>query len=351
MEINAAESKTVNQVIKKFKIEGCFAIVQKITDGLINETYKISTPDLSTPDYILQKINIDIFPDIEALTSNKLLVSNALQGKSQSIQFVPTIDGKYYYTDEQNNSWQTSVFIPNSQVLSKPIDTDVAFEAGKSIGYFHKNTIEVNPKDLAITLPNFHNLKSRLKGFEESIKKDSSSRLKTVLHEVDFIKHQIQKLLYIDNLIEEGSLPLRVVHYDTKLSNILFNDSNKAICLIDYDTIMPGTWIFDFGDAVRSICNTCEEDEKNINNVSFDLKLYEALHSGYLHETKNIISEAERLNLLAGAQYIIIEQALRFLKDYLDGDKYYKIDYPDHNLQRTKVQLKLFKSLVSSFNS
>lgn len=346
MELTNEVSKIVNQVIKNFKIEGCFASVQRISEGLINDTYKITTPDLNAPDYILQKINNKIFPDIQSLTYNKILISNALKSKIKAIEFIQTMGGKYFHTDSSGESWHASIFIPNSKTIAKPIDVNIAYEVGKTIGLFHKHTTDINPKELNITIPNFHNLSSRLTGFKRTVEVDIRKRVGNVKEYIEQILKEASKLMFIDELTSNKDIPERVCHYDTKLSNILFNCSNEAICLIDYDTIMPGTWLFDFGDAVRSICNSCEEDEKDLSKVLFKLNLYKSLEKGYLSNIQDVITKEEQINLTLGAKYIILEQALRFLKDYLDGDVYYKINYPEHNLLRAKVQLKLYNSLA-----
>jgi N-acetylhexosamine 1-kinase len=213
---------------------------------------------------------------------------------------------------------------------------------------FHRAVVDENPSDYNVIIPEFHHLTKRYNAFLTSVRKDAYQRAEMARSEIDFLEKAAKNYFFLDEMIEKQEIPQRVVHYDTKLSNILFSKKSVPICLIDYDTVMPGTWLFDFADAARSICNSSEEDEQNPKKVAFLNEHFEALKEGYLNTLDEYLICEEKKHLNAATGYLILEQAIRFLDDFLRGDVYYKTEFDGQNLQRARVQIKLFQHFIEN---
>ncbi len=332
-------------IARNFQLETDVFNVEVIKDGYINDTYLLYDKALR-PCCVLQRINTQVFKDPEALAGNKFRVSRVLQGKG--LEFIPSRQGKAFYRDEQNGFWMMSRYIPDSQTLKKPVSTSIAKKVGKTIGEFHRAVADENPSAYKVIIPDFHHLSKRYKGFLASVRNDVYQRAGMARWEVDFLESAAKDFFFLEELIENQKIPQRVVHYDTKLSNILFNKELEPICLIDYDTVMPGTWLFDFADAARSLCNSAEEDEQNLNRVVFLNEHFKGLKAGYLHPIEEYLNREEKGQFNTATGYLILEQAIRFLDDFLNGDKYYKTGFEGQNLQRARVQIKLFQGFIEN---
>lgn len=332
-------------IARNFKLETDVFTVEVIKDGYINDTYLLFDKAVR-PCYVLQRINTRIFKDPEALAGNKFRVSNVLKGKG--LEFIPSRQGKAFYRDEQNGFWMMSRYIPDSKTLKKPVSTSVAKKSGETIGEFHRAVVYENPADYKIIIPDFHNLTKRYKAFLTSVRRDAYEKAGMARKEIDFLGKAAKDYFFLDELIKNQKIPQRVVHYDTKLSNILFSKKSDPICLIDYDTVMPGTWLFDFADAARSICNSSEEDEQNLKKVEFLHEHFEALKVGYLRTIEEYLNREEKEQLNTATGYLILEQAIRFLDDFLRGDMYYKTEFDGQNLQRARVQIILYQDFIKA---
>ncbi len=334
----------MQKIVDKFKIEGNFKSCCSFGDGLINNTYLIET---NKTKYVLQKINGDVFEDIPTLTANKVIIAKHIQNKlnARTLEFVPTRGGLYYFEDENGEYWNMSKFIENTLTFSRVSSPQLAFEAGKAIANFQHYLIDLDSDGIADTIPDFHNASKRIEDFEYSIKQDAFDRKRNVGDLIIFAKKHKDLIIDIDEKIKNNIIPKRIVHNDTKISNILFDKNSRAICMIDFDTCMRGSILHDFGDALRSGTNTGTED--NPENVSMSLALFEGYAEGYLSIAKRFLCKLELENLAYSGILITYEQFIRFLSDYLNGDSYYKIKHPTHNLERSKSQAKLLKSMLS----
>jgi len=322
-----------------------------IKGGHINSTYHIITKGFA-PDYVLQKINSRVFKNIPALIQNKVLVTNFLRQKTPTkhhkniIEIIPCKSGRYYFIDKQNSFWNLMIFIPESVVYNKAKKSEIAGEAGSLFGGFFNLLNDFNVDHLEETIPHFHDLDFRFKQFEQALEEACLDRKVMSSDAIAFIKEFQNEMLVLHHLKTKRKLPLRATHNDTKLSNALFNKKGKGISVIDLDTLMPGLVHFDFGDSIRTICSSAEEDEKDVSRVCFLIEHFRAFSKGFLSACGNILTKEETNRLVLGAQYMVFIMALRFLTDFLNNDSYFKINYPQHNLVRAKNQMALFRDMV-----
>ncbi len=342
-------------VTKSFKIAGEVDTILPYGNGNINDTFYIKTKEQLSPNYILQKINKKVFSNIEELTHNKVLVSKWLSKKNKKIKgewnqrFVEAEDGKYYYLDKEGNGWNLSEFIPNSTTHMVVSDEKLAYEGGKAIGIFHQQLGDMDPDVLYETLPSFHKLDQRIEQFEKAIAGDTAKRLVIVEEEARWLLEQKEDFLQLNSAISKKEIPERICHNDTKISNTLFTPEGKAICMIDLDTVMKGSILYDFGDAIRSGANKAAEDEADLKKVGMNMKFFHAYARGYLENSLAFITNEEIEQLAFSALFITYEQVIRFMTDFLEGDRYYKIRYPDHNLVRSRSQLKLLIAMQKNY--
>lgn len=350
---------SLENIVSHFEINSQIEKITPLGNGLINDTYKVETKG-DSPDYVLQRINNAIFKDVELLQSNIDAVTSHIRKKLEQngekdidrkvLQFVKCKDnGKTYYFDSEKY-WRLGVFIKNSKTYDT-VNPEYSYYAGKAFGNFQYMLSDIGEK-LGETIPDFHNMELRLNQLKEAEKADAAGRLKD--KEVRDILDELYKfgsdMCLAERLHREGKLPKRICHCDTKVNNMLFDENGDILCVIDLDTVMPSFVFSDFGDFLRTAANTGEEDDKNPDNVNFNMEIFKAFSKGYLESASSFLTETERENLAYSALLFPYMQAVRFFADYINGDTYYKIKYPDHNLVRTKAQLKLFKSALSHFD-
>ena len=342
-------------IIKKFQINGEVESIVPYGEGHINDTYLVTLKNCPTQ-YILQKLNTKIFQNYDGLMNNIQKVTSVMQNivlsqggdvNRECMRLIPTLDNKAYYVSD-NGCWRVTLFVKDT-VVYQVIDSPAVFEnAGEAFGKFIARLDGFDASGLCEVIPNFHNSVDRYNKFLTAIEQNKSNRACLVQEEIDFVKKRADKLSLIVDALAKGEIPLRVTHNDTKINNVLIDkDTGKAICIIDLDTIMPGSLLYDFGDSIRSGCNTALEDEKNLDLVDFDINLYEAYCKGFLRGIGEKITDKELEMLHIGAIVITLECGIRFLTDYLDGDLYFKTDYPDHNLVRCHTQFKLARKMES----
>ena len=340
-------------ICNKFNIKGKYISYEILTSGHINTTYKINFEDNS---YILQKINtyvfkkpIEVMNNIYNITShikNKLIKKNK-EYKRYVLDFKECNNKPYFYEDDKT-FWRCYTFIDNSITFNQTDNLKVIEESGKAFGTFQNLLSDFPVKNLNIVLPHFHNTVNRYELFKESIKNNYSNRKEEVMDLINeyLSLEEIATKMY--KMQKEEKLPLRVTHNDTKCNNVLFDkDTLNHLAVIDLDTVMPGLVGFDFGDAIRFIANTSSEDEKDLDKVTLDLDKYNAFYNGFTSVLKDKLTQIEIDTLPLGAITMTVECGMRFLTDYLDGDKYFKINYPDHNLVRSKCQLRLAKEMIN----
>jgi hypothetical protein len=342
---------SLKNIFDQFKHKSSFRDAEAIDSGHINTTYLIRTQDSDAPDYILQKINSAVFKNIPALIRNKVLVTDFLRSKTTAeergniVRLQPTKSNEYYYIDNHKDYWNLMVFIPESGVYLVAKSLKIAAEAGRLFGQFFYLLNDFEAEKLTETIPHFHNMDYRLMQFEDSIKQANKDRLSLAQDSINFVNKNKAEMLYLQNLRSKGVLPLRATHNDTKISNALFNYKGEGIAVIDLDTLMPGLVHYDFGDSVRTICSSAEEDEANLEKVYFLPENFKAFTSGFLKACKSILNKEEIAHLVLGAKYMVFIMGLRFLTDFLNKDIYYKTRYTEHNLVRAKNQFALLKSM------
>lgn len=342
---------TVEEIAGKFATEGNIAKVNDHGGGHINDSYRLVNTSPEHPDYLLQRVNHHVFKDVPLLMQNMVLVTDHVRAKvleespgevgRRNLTIIPSTDGTSYYKDPDGNFWRVLRFIEDHLVFDSTTDPAIAYEGALTFGAFSAMLNDLPAAQVGTVIPDFHNMKYRLTQLGESIRKDVAGRLKDVKKEIDYIDSRSKLMLTIHELGEKGAIPLRVTHNDTKISNVLFDKNRKGLCVIDLDTIQPGYVTSDFGDGIRTLTNTGEEDDPNLDRVTMNLELYEAFANGFLDSTRDILSDTEKDSLLYAGLLFPYMQAVRFLIDYLDGDTYYKIKNPEHNLVRTRAQLKL----------
>ena len=349
------ELKTIT---RNFKIVGVTNNISPLGEGMINSTYLV-TMNGTTTEYVLQKINHNIFQDVELLQSNikritdhirqKLIESGETDIERKTLTLIPALDEKLYYFDG-NNYWRMTLMIPDSKTY-EAVTPEYAFYAGKAFGNFQSMLADLPGKPLGETIPNFHNMEFRLKQFRDAVKQNKAGKLEEVAEMVIEIEKRANEMCQCQDLYRVGKLPKRINHCDTKVNNMLFDTDGKVLCVIDLDTAMPGFVMSDFGDFMRTAGNTGKEDDQNLENVTFNMEIFKSYTKGYLESAKSFLTPLEITLLPFGAKLMTYMQLTRFLADYLNGDTYYKINSPLHNLQRSKAQFKLLQSIEKNYTN
>ena len=348
----------MNNICNAFKIDGAVASVMPLGEGFINDTYVVKNSDPTKFDYILQRKNGNIFKNIPDMVSNIDRVTAHLKKKiteaggkelRETITLIKTLDEKLYYKDDKSNYWVMMILIPETITYSKADSIELAFKGGAGIGKFQSLLADFK-ESLVDILPGFHNMRFRFEQWDDTLRRDPLGRVKELSNEISWIESRREEMLAFWALYEMGELPQRVTHNDTKISNILFDQHGEVQSVIDLDTVLNATCLNDFGDAIRSYTNSGDEDDENLDRVSMDLDIFRAYTNGYLSEAKEFLNSCEKENLAYSARYITFEQVLRFLMDYIDGDNYYKIKSPRHNLIRTRAQYKLLQSMEAQYD-
>ena len=340
-------------IASQFAIEGEIASIKPLGEGFINDTFVVRTEGES-PNYILQRKNHVVFPDVPGMMDNIKAVTEHIKTKvaypmRETLTVVPAKDGKLYVT-EGENFWAVCLFIENTSSYDRADSTELAYQGGVGIGRFQALLADYD-KPLNETIKGFHNIRHLFVQWDAVIAADPVGRVKEVQEEIGWVESRREEMMKFWSLVEDGTIPMRVTHNDTKISNILFDkNSGKVLCAIDLDTVMSSTSLNDFGDAVRSYTNTGAEDDPCLDNVSMSIDMFRAYADGFLSERKATMTESELEWLAFSGRYITFEQVLRFLMDYIDGDNYYKTAYADHNLVRTRAQYKLLQSIEAQYD-
>ena len=332
--------KDLLQIASQFAIDGKILEIKPLGNGLINDTFKVVTD--GPEDYVLQRINNTIFQDVELLQHNIECATAHIRAKGQlTLTFLPCkATGKTYWTDGETY-WRVSVFIKDAFTYDT-VNPEYSYYAGKAFGNFEAMLADI-PDTLGETIPDFHNMELRARQLREAVQADKAGRMADP--EVQAILQDLQQyeeeMCKAERLYREGKLPKRICHCDTKVNNMLFDAQGNILCVIDLDTLMPSFVFSDFGDFLRTAANTVAEDDPAIDKVDFRMDIFEAFAKGYL-EGATFLTPIEKENLPYAACLFPYMQAVRFFADYINGDTYYKIQYPEHNLVRTRNQVALF---------
>jgi len=350
----------LRKIYSSFLADGSFSDAVSYGSGHIHDTFLVVTSEKDKDDYILQRLNNRVFRNIPELQENiervtnhlyrKLLTVPGSDIKRECLTLIRARNGNSWMEDEEGNFWRMFIFIPNHRSYDIVDSPDKAFEGGKAIGRFQAMLADLPGEPLHETIPNFHNIEKRLETFVQAVKSDKVKRASDVKEEINFVLKRSEEMKVILRLGMEGKIPLRITHNDTKFNNILLDQNDKALCIIDLDTVMPGYVHYDFGDAIRTAANMAAEDEKDLSKVKMDIGLYNAYSEGYLSATRDTLNSVEKEYLAFAPRLITYTMAVRFLTDYLDGDSYYKIHHEHHNLQRAKAQLRLVESMEEQYS-
>ena len=330
----------LQEILSRFSLKGTAVTAERYGKGHINETYLVTT-DYGRS-YILQKINNTVFKDVDGLMGNIEAVTDFLRSKETDeravLQLAKTVEGKPYLHHTDNTLWRVYVFVRDAICLQAPETPEDFYQSAVAFGRFQQLLADFPAETLTETIPNFHNTKDRYRQFYEVLRKDPMDRAKDVQAEIEFaIAHEKEAGILVE-LLEEGKLPLRVTHNDTKLNNVMLDAATRtALCVIDLDTVMPGSSLYDYGDSIRFGAATGAEDEQDASRVKLDLALFESYTRGFLSACPGL-TQTEIDLMPMGAKILTLECGLRFLTDYLDGDHYFANRRPGQNLDRCRTQ-------------
>lgn len=342
----------LREIASHFSLEGEVESIAPLGEGFINDTFVVRTVG-SAPDYILQRKNHNVFPDVPAMMENIKAVTEHIKRKvadplRQTLTVIETHDGALYHKDGEN-FWAVCIFIPGTTTYDRADSPALAYQGGKGIGQFQRLLSDFD-QPLSETIKGFHNIRHRFEQWDQMLKADPMGRVKDLSTEIEWIESRRAEMMAFWSKVETGEIPTHVTHNDTKISNILFDSATgDVLCAIDLDTVMSSTSLNDFGDAIRSYANTGAEDDPVLDNVEMSLEMFRAYTEGYLSEQREAMSASEKEWLAFSAIYITFEQVLRFLMDYMDGEKYWKTAYEGHTLVRTHAQYKLLQSMERQY--
>lgn len=337
-------------VISKFNVTGSITEIIDFGHGLINDTYRVCTDVDGHPGYLLQRINQQVFKDIDGLIHNILGVTTHLNAKSiddtWNLHLIRTKQGTYYLADEKGY-WRIYRFIQGGRSFQQFQDKEHAHEAGKAFGGFLQAMSDFPVGELSLTIPEFHNIEFRLHQLNRALNGAGNKRINAAKEELDTVSSISEAMVALYRDASDGGQPLRVTHNDTKLNNLIFDDTGRARSVIDLDTVMPGFTFFDAGDGVRSGAFLNAEDEGDSEKILFNMDYCLAYLSGYMEGASGILTKAERDILPKAGAYMAFIMGVRFLTDYLEGDLYFKTQYAGQNLIRARCQLHATRILMN----
>lgn len=355
------EEKQIKEVCTRFGIRGEYRSYEVVNSGHINSTYRVYFyRNGGVKDYILQRVNTYVFSDPIGVMDNISSVTEFIRAKIKQRQatakrnvlhYCKTEDEQYYVLTEDGGFWRCCRYIDDSVCFEQTDNLKVIEESGKAFGEFQLYLADYPVKELNIVIPHFHNTERRYQAFRDAIALNEAGRAAEIEEDIQgyLALEEIATRLY--RLQRQGELPLRATHNDTKTSNVLFDaQSLDHLSVIDLDTVMPGLVAFDFGDAIRVAASTAAEDEKDLTKVAIDMEKYEAFTRGFVGMLKDSLLAKEKQTLALGAVAMTVECGVRFLTDYLNGDKYFRIHYPDQNLARARCHLVLAKDMIAKLD-
>lgn len=347
----------LESVFANFDIEGKYVRHHFVKVGHINETYLLESTRGGTPErFIFQKINHFVFRNPELLMANFEKITRHLRSRLEKIpgrdperetlNLANSRQGRCFYRTPEGNYWRAYRFVGDTHIINIARHPEQAYEAGRAFGFFQKLLADLPASSLHETIPHFHHTPRRLARFREVLEKDVHSRAEEAGDAVRFVLEREAMTGIVTSALEKGDLPLRITHNDTKINNILFDDgTGKAICIIDLDTTMPGSALYDFGDMVRTTTSFAAEDEQDLSKVKIEMSMFRALADGYIEEGAGFLTEKELDLLVFSGQLITFTIGIRFLTDHLEGDVYFRIHRPGQNLDRARAQFALVRSM------
>ena len=356
--IEGADSRSLEDAIYAFGFGDCCSYVKPFGEGHINETYAVYLPDENgndVPLFVLQRININVFKNPDQVMENIFGVTEYLRNiirqdggdlDRESLSYIKTKSGDTYFEDEKGQPWRCLHYVPNSVCYQQVERPEQFYQSALSFGHFLKQLGDYPADSLYETIPQFHDTAKRFRDFEDAQRKDVKNRAKLCHPEIEFVLSRKADCNVLMDQLEKGVLPLRVTHNDTKLNNVMLDDkTGKGICVIDLDTVMPGLAMNDFGDSIRFGASTALEDETDLTKVSCSMELFELYTKGFLKGCDGKLTAKEIELMPMGAKTMTFECGMRFLTDYLQGDKYFRIHREGHNLDRCRTQFKLVEDM------
>lgn len=357
-------TNTINvlDIIKQFPDFGKINGYKPITDGHINDTYVVEylLDDGAVAKYLLQRINTNVFKKPVELMENVMGVTAHLRNKiiavggdpmRETLTVYPAKDGKNYVMSDDGGCWRLYNFVDDTYSINELTNPEDFRNAALTFGNFQKLLADYPIETLHDTIPNFHNTPSRFNDFKTAVENNFSGRKEECLPEIEFVLAREKDCSVITDLLDSDVMPLKVTHNDTKLNNVLFDKkTNKGICVVDLDTVMPGSSLYDFGDSIRFGANTAAEDEKDLSKVSLSLEYFKAYVDGYLETAGDSLTKEEVDLLPFASKLLTFECGMRFLADFLNGDVYFKTEYPEHNLVRARTQFKLVADIEAKMD-
>lgn len=347
----------LEKIISGFEFAGELIGWEEIKTGHINRTYRLSfrQADGSARDYVLQNINTFAFKKPDELMENVRLVTEHLREamvrrgedpENRVLRVVPALGGGIMLLDDEGGAWRAYDFITHATTVDQVSSPAEFREIGRAFGAFQNALADFPIEKLHDTIPDFHDTKKRIRALEAAVARDAAGRAAGVQPEIAFARAHAAEMGRIVDMIAAGEIPLRVTHNDTKVNNVMLDvDTGEALCVIDLDTVMAGSALYDFGDAVRVGASTAAEDEADLSKVALDIDLFRGFAEGFISQTARGLTESELTSLPLGALVMTYENGIRFLTDYLDGDVYFRIAYPEHNLVRARAQFKLVSDM------
>ena len=354
-------NKTILEIASHFKLCGEVMAIKECHSGHINSTYFLTCKNGNTTKrYTMQMINTNVFKKPEEVMENIVnvteyiragLVAEGLDPTRRTLTVVYTTDDKWGYVDSEGKYWRFYDFIEDSDNYNQVESCEMFEKVGYAFGHFQMQLKDFDASKLYETIPNFHNTEWRFDNLMNSMVNNKAGRVQSVLPELKFAIDRKEITSYINKGIADGSLNLRVTHNDTKLNNIMIDhETGEGICVIDLDTVMPGSVLADFGDSIRFGASSAAEDETDLDRVYCRLDMFEAYAKGFIEGLEGSLSESEIRALPMGAIILTYETGIRFLSDYLDGDTYFRIEYPEHNLDRARNQFKLVADMEAKLD-
>ena len=347
---------TIRNVLPHFCFKGKYKGVQELTSGNVNNTYVLEYQDGPvTRLYTLQHINPYVFKNPHEVMSNIFAVTSHLReamarnnedANRRVLELIKTKEGKNLYEDDDGDIWRAYTYISDASALDIVRTPQEMEEVGRGFGQFQKLLYDFPAQELYPSIPNFHHTTKRFYTFVHALDRDKAGRVREVEDEIEFMFDRRRMMGEIVRMLDNGHIPYRVTHNDTKSNNVLLdNASGKAICVIDLDTVMPGSSLYDYGDAIRFGASTAAEDEPDVSRIALDMDKTKAFTRGFIEETNGFLTKEELSYLPLGIKVLTCELAMRFLTDYIDGDVYFKVNSPEHNLVRARAQIALLKDI------
>lgn len=352
----------IKEVLRQFQFEGKYEHVEELHSGNVNNTYHLyyQCADGSQAEYLLQQINTYAFKKPDQVMSNIVRVTEYLRRQLEEtgentdnrvLICIPTKSGEFMYCDARNRYWRAYYYIREAIAYDRVEKPEHFYEAGRAFGEFQRMLSDFPASELYDTIPYFHDTRRRFYAFVAAVAEDKAGRVADLEKEIDFFFDRRKMMAQIVQCIEKGVIPLRVTHNDTKINNIMLDaKSGRAVCVIDLDTVMAGSALYDYGDAIRFGASTAKEDEEDTSKIGLDIELFKQFTRGFLSEVGALLTDEELKCLPLSLKVMTCELAMRFLTDYIDGDLYFKVKSPDHNLVRAHAQMKLLEDIESKYD-